>query len=77
MSQYKGSLKANVLSRHLITMYRHCMRRALEEAPKFCRDMERNIATKLRMEAKRMSLHLIILLRQRIGLMAEKLCHDV
>ena len=29
------------------------MRRAFEEAPEFCRDMERNIATKLRMEGQK------------------------
>ena len=45
MSQHNGSLKAEVL-------LRHCMRRAPEEALEFCRDMEMNIATKLRMEGK-------------------------
>ena len=46
MSKHNGSLKADVLSRH-------CMRRAAEEALEFCRDMERNIATKLRMEGQK------------------------
>ena len=46
MSQHNGSLKAEVLSRH-------CMRRALEETLEFRRDMEMNIATKLRMEGKK------------------------
>ena len=52
MSQHNGSLKADVLSGHLITLSRHCMRRAPEEAPKFYRDMERNIKTKMRMEGQ-------------------------
>ena len=53
MSQHNGSLKAEVLSRHLITLSRHCMRRAPEEALEFCRDIETNIATKQRMECKK------------------------
>ena len=53
MSQHKGSLKADVLSRHLITLSRHCMRRVVEEAPEFYRDMERNIVIKLRMEGQK------------------------
>ena len=46
MSQHNGSLKAEVL-------LQHCMRRALEEALEFRRDMEMNISTKLRMEGKK------------------------
>ena len=53
MLQHNRSLKADVLSRHLITLSRHFMRRAPEKAPEFYRDMERNIATKLRMEGQK------------------------
>ena len=53
MTQHNGGLKAEELSRHFITLSRHCMRRAFEEALEFCRDMEMNIATKLRMEGKK------------------------
>ena len=53
MSQHNGSLKAYVLSRHLITLSRHCIRRAPEEALEFYCDMARNIATKLRMEGQK------------------------
>ena len=53
MTQHNGSLKAEVLSQHFITLSRHCMRRAFEEALEFCRDMEIIIATKLRMEGKK------------------------
>ena len=53
MSQHNGSLKVDVLSQHLITLSQHCMRRAPKEAPEFCCEMERNIATKLRMEGQK------------------------
>ena len=53
MSQHNESIKVDVLSRHLITLSRHCMRKAPKEAPEFCYDMERNIATKLRMEGQK------------------------
>ena len=46
MSQHNGSLKLEVLSRHFITLSRHCMRRAPKEAPEFYRDMEMNVTTK-------------------------------
>ena len=52
------------------------MRRTPEEALEFCRDMEMNITTKLRMEGKKNVTTLVTLLRKRIGKMAEKLCHD-
>ena len=52
MSQHNGSLKEDVLLGHLITLSQHCMRRAPEEAPKFYRDMEMNIITKMRMEGQ-------------------------
>ena len=59
MSQHNGSLKSDVL-------LRHSMKRASEEAPELCHDMERNIATKLRMEGQKNVATFDILLRQRI-----------
>ena len=53
MSQHNRSLKVDVLSQHLITLSQHCMRKVAKEAPKFCHDMEMNIATKLRMEGQK------------------------
>ena len=49
----KCKMTVKRLLRHFTIMLRHCMRRASEEAPEFCHDMERNITTKLRMEGQK------------------------